>query len=198
VWTERLQTLKTCNPRRWDHNVVSKRPEQSTQWHGFVSQQNRNLLYAATSPAHLEGNTRAQKSCGVTNKYKGKGHPITGHHGPRGGVEVTLYSFSTSALGGGGCSAPRPGHFTPGKDPVPIYRRLGGPQGRSGRVRKISPPPGIDPGPSSPLSLYRLSYPAQTNKYRWRKHRLKEKDEERKQTNNEKRKSKKGSESEKQ
>ena len=26
-----------------------------------------------------------------------------------------------------------------------MYRRLGGPQGRSGRMRKISPPPGFDP-----------------------------------------------------
>jgi hypothetical protein len=29
----------------------------------------------------------------------------------------------------------------PGKTRYPLYRRLGGPQGRSGRVRKISPPP---------------------------------------------------------
>jgi hypothetical protein len=29
-----------------------------------------------------------------------------------------------------------------------LYRRLGGPQGRSRRVRKISPPPGFDPRPS--------------------------------------------------
>jgi hypothetical protein len=27
----------------------------------------------------------------------------------------------------------------------PLYRRLGGPQGWSGRVRKISPPLGFDP-----------------------------------------------------
>ena len=27
----------------------------------------------------------------------------------------------------------------------PLYRKLGGPQGLSGRVRKISPPPGFDP-----------------------------------------------------
>jgi len=27
---------------------------------------------------------------------------------------------STSALGGGGWPTPRPGRFTPGKDPVPI------------------------------------------------------------------------------
>jgi hypothetical protein len=30
-----------------------------------------------------------------------------------------------------------------GKTRYPLYRRLGGPQGRSGRVRKISPPTGI-------------------------------------------------------
>ena len=40
-----------------------------------------------------------------------------------------------------------PGRFTPGKQPrYPLYRRFGRPQGRSGRVRKISPPPGFDPG----------------------------------------------------
>ena len=33
----------------------------------------------------------------------------------------------------------------PGKTRYPLYRRLGGPQGRSGRVRKTSSPPGFDP-----------------------------------------------------
>jgi hypothetical protein len=37
-----------------------------------------------------------------------------------------------------------------GKTRYQFYRRLVGPQGRSGQVRKISPPPGFDPGPSSP------------------------------------------------
>jgi hypothetical protein len=32
-----------------------------------------------------------------------------------------------------------------GKTRYPLYRVLGGPQGRSGRVRKISPPPGFGP-----------------------------------------------------
>ena len=41
----------------------------------------------------------------------------------------------TLALDGGGCSEPRPGRFTPGKESrCPLHRRLGGPQGRSGRV----------------------------------------------------------------
>ena len=42
-------------------------------------------------------------------------------------------------------STPRP-HFTPGKDPVP--RRLGGPQGRSGRAENLVLP-ALDPGPSN-------------------------------------------------
>jgi hypothetical protein len=39
---------------------------------------------------------------------------------------------------------PRP-PLPPGKARYPFYRRLGGPQGRSGRVRKLSSPPGFDP-----------------------------------------------------
>ena len=35
----------------------------------------------------------------------------------------------------------------PGKVRYPLYRRLGGSQGRSGRVRKIFPPPDFDPQP---------------------------------------------------
>jgi len=33
----------------------------------------------------------------------------------------------------------------PSKTLYPLFRRLSGPQGRSGQVRKISPPPGFDP-----------------------------------------------------
>jgi hypothetical protein len=51
----------------------------------------------------------------------------------------------TSALDEGGWLTPRPGRFTPEKKTQYLfYRRLGGPQGRSGRVRKISPSPGFD------------------------------------------------------
>jgi hypothetical protein len=46
-------------------------------------------------------------------------HPRTGHEGPGGAVEIHLYSFfNLDAIWGG--STPRPGRFTPGKDPVPI------------------------------------------------------------------------------
>jgi hypothetical protein len=35
---------------------------------------------------------------------------------------------------------------------VPIYRRLGGPQSLSGRMRKISPTPGFDPRCVQPVA----------------------------------------------
>ena len=37
-----------------------------------------------------------------------------------------------------------------GKTRYPLYRRQGGPQGRSGQVRKMSPPPGFNPRTSRP------------------------------------------------
>ena len=58
------------------------------------------------------------------------------------GVAVWLYPFMTTALEGGEGSASRPGRsLPPGKTRYSLYRRLGGRQGRSGQVRKISPPP---------------------------------------------------------
>ena len=86
-------------------------------------------------------------------------------------------------LDAGVCSTPRPSSFTPRKESrCPLYTRVGGPQGRSGHVRKISPTTGFDPRPVQPVasrythyatrptirspsrparseSLYRLRYP---------------------------------------
>jgi hypothetical protein len=39
-----------------------------------------------------------------------------------------------------------------GKARYPLYKRLGGPQGRSGRVRKISPTLGFDPRTTQPVA----------------------------------------------
>ena len=53
-----------------------------------------------------------------------------------------------------------PAALPPGNTRYPLYRRLGGPQGRCGRVRKISPPTGIrsPDRPARSESLDRLSY----------------------------------------
>ena len=45
-----------------------------------------------------------------------------------------------------------PAALQPGKTRYQLYKRLGGPQGRSGLVRKILPPPGFDPRTIQPVS----------------------------------------------
>jgi hypothetical protein len=66
-----------------------------------------------------------------------------------------------STLDGGEWLTPCPVRFTPWKERrYPLYKRLGRPQGRSRRVRKISPAPEFDPWILQPVaSHYRLSYP---------------------------------------
>jgi hypothetical protein len=65
----------------------------------------------------------------------------------------------TSPLEGCEGSASRPGRtLPPGKTRYPFYRRLGGPQGRSGQVRKISPSPGFDPRTVQPVGSRYTDY----------------------------------------
>jgi hypothetical protein len=61
-------------------------------------------------------------------------------------------------------STPRP-HFTPRKTQYPFYRRLGGPQGRSGRAENLAHRDSIRDRPARSQSLYRMSYPAHTDVY---------------------------------
>jgi hypothetical protein len=90
---------------------------------------------------------------------KVKGHPITGHQGPR----VVVYSFLTSVQGGGEWSAPCSGCFTPGKDPVPVVQEAGWAPGPVWMCAENLTPTGIrsPDRPARSQSLYRLSYPAQ-------------------------------------
>ena len=78
------------------------------------------------------------------NKGKDKVRRRTGHEGPEGELRRSYTLSLTSVLDGGGYSKPHSGRCTSGKNLDPMYRRLGGPQGRSGQVRKIPSPPGFD------------------------------------------------------
>ena len=72
----------------------------------------------------------------------------------------------TAALEGGEWSAARPGRtLPPAKTRYPFYRRLGGPQGRSGRAENLVAT-GIRSRTAQPVaqSLYRLSYPVTSRK----------------------------------
>ena len=92
---------------------------------------------------------------------KGKVSLCSRPHGPRGRVEVQLYSFMTSALDRRGWSGPRSGLFTPGKDPVPIVQQVGWDPGPVWTCAENLALTGIrsPDRPARSESLYRLSYP---------------------------------------
>ena len=103
----------------------------------------------------------------IHKKVKGKVHIVqelglctgqTAHRGSR-GIALLFLDHGTSRGEG---SASRPGRSLPqGNTRYPLYRRLGGPQGLSEQVQKISPLTGIW-SPERPVrsqSRYRLSYP---------------------------------------
>ena len=76
----------------------------------------------------------------------------TGHTSHSGSRGIALLFLGHGTRRGEG-SASRPGRsLPPGKTRYPLYRRLGGPQGRSGQVRKISPPSGFNPRTIQPVA----------------------------------------------
>jgi hypothetical protein len=83
-------------------------------------------------------------------------HPTTCQCKHRRGVNIKLYSLISGPDGVGGQSH-APAALPSGKTQYPMYRRLGGPQSRSGRVRKISPTTGIR-SPDRPARSESLPY----------------------------------------
>ena len=85
------------------------------------------------------------------------------------GIAVLFSRTFGTRWGWGVSPTPQP-PLPPGKTRYPFYRRLGGPQGRSGQKKNLIPT-GIVSRTVQPVaqSLYRLSYPAHThimlNKY---------------------------------
>jgi hypothetical protein len=101
-----------------------------------------------------------------TNKIKIKhSNPVTGPVVAQRGVD----SSKTSALEGGEWSVARPARtLPPGKTRYPLYRRLVGPQGRSGRAENLAFTGIRSPDrPARSQSLYRLSYPAHQYRTVW-------------------------------
>ena len=90
--------------------------------------------------------------------YKGKVHPRTEYEDPEEGYRYSSTLSLTSALD------VVDGRYTPATLPpkketrYPLYRRLGGPQGRSGQVQKISPLPGFDPQTAQPVASRYTDY----------------------------------------
>ena len=101
-----------------------------------------------------------EEESGGKGKGKDKVHPTTDHEGPVGEQMYSSTPLSTSALDGGGWSTPRPGRFTPGKDPIPIVQEAGWAPGPLWTSAENLAPIGIrsPDRPTRSESLYRLSY----------------------------------------
>ena len=74
-----------------------------------------------------------------------KFHPITVHKDSEGEYRYCFTLPSNSALEGMDGQRHAPAALNPEKPWYPLYKRLGGQQGRSGRVRKTPQLPGFDP-----------------------------------------------------
>ena len=68
------------------------------------------------------------------------------------GIALPYLFITSEPRWGRGGQHHTPAALPPLKTLYPLYRRLGGPQGRSGRVRKISLPPGFDPRTVQPVA----------------------------------------------
>ena len=79
----------------------------------------------------------------------------TAYRGSR-GLAFPFHDHSTRR--GWGVSVMSGPLLTPWKTWYPLYRRPGGPQGRSGQVRKVSPPPGYDPRTVQPVNSRYTDY----------------------------------------
>ena len=83
------------------------------------------------------------------------------HRGSR-GIALPFHDHVTRR--GWGVSVTPRSLFTPGKTRYSLYRRPGGPQGRSGQVQKISPPQGFDPRTIQPIASRYTDWATQPTK----------------------------------
>ena len=88
----------------------------------------------------------------VRHNLTSTAHPKTGHEGPEGEYRYSSILSLTSAIYGSGWSTPRPGRSTPRKATRYLLQEAGWDKGRSGRVKKISPPPGFDTQTVQPVA----------------------------------------------
>jgi hypothetical protein len=98
---------------------------------------------------------RRPKRPNLNKKVKGKDkvHTITDQEDAENEQRYSFTLSLTSALDAGGLSTSLSARFSPGKESrYQLYRRLDGPQGRSGQIRKISALPGFDQRTLQPVA----------------------------------------------
>jgi len=88
----------------------------------------------------------------IIQNGKGKVYPRKGHEGPEGEYRYSCTFSLTSALDGVRGQRHTSATLPSGKTQYPLCRRLGGPQGWSGQVRKISSALGFHPRTVQPIA----------------------------------------------
>ena len=117
---------------------------ESTTW---ISRQN--------SPSLSFYWQKCRDLCCSVNKGKGKILPRADHEGSEGEQLYGSTLSSASALVEGRWSTPRPGRFTPGKDPgTHCTGGWVGPRAGLDGCGKILPPPGFDPRTVQPVASH--------------------------------------------
>ena len=105
--------------------------ESSRTWLNVAVKIENPCLYQILNSGRLSGF--------IHTKAKRYSDPVTGLVWPRRWVKV-YYSSMTAALEGGEWSAARPSRTLPPlKTHYPLYKRLSGPQGRSGEAENLVP-----------------------------------------------------------
>jgi hypothetical protein len=109
-------------------------------------------------PVHHTPNTTCSKKrkvkCTLVQALK----LCTGRTAHRGSRSIALLLLDHGTRRGWGVSVTPGRSLSPGKTRYPLHRKLGGPQGRSGQVRKISPLPGFDPRTVQPVDSRYTDY----------------------------------------
>ena len=136
-WSSREDRFRgRTRPTEWERLGLFEvtPPIPSTVW--CSGQRTRVVLCRAILLGELILNVEGCRNIGLLKVR------VTALHACAGTERRCRYrqSIRNAALEGSAWSAPLFRHFTPGKDGYCLYRRLGGPRGRSGRVLKISPP----------------------------------------------------------
>ena len=112
----------------------------------------KGKVHTRTGHEGPEGEQRYSCTLSLTSALDGVGSHQNRARRPWGGQKYSCTPSLTSALDGVDGQRRVPAALSLGKTRYPLYRRLGGPQGLSGRVQKISPPPGFDPRTVQPVA----------------------------------------------
>ena len=139
-----------CRPYK-QINLVFTSPIRCTKYLSLqlvFKNVNRVVLFGPELPAVVKPGEERILCDGTTCTV----HPITAHEGPEGEQMYSSTLPSISALDGAGGQHHAPAALPPVKTRNPLHRRLGGPQGRSGRVGKNLSSPAFDPRTVQPVA----------------------------------------------